>query len=152
MPARPSCCCTEAGATGGLWTRQLASLSDGFDVVALDIPGCGGSDDPPGPVSLDWYADAVAGLVTGLALGRAHLAGLSFGGGLALAVAQRHPGLVRSLVLVGAYAGWAGSLSPDEVAARLARLRDEMGRPPEEWADGYSASSSTPPSTPTTSR
>jgi pimeloyl-ACP methyl ester carboxylesterase len=27
---------------------------------------------------------------------------------------------VRSLVLVGAYAGWAGSLPPEEVAARLA--------------------------------
>ena len=77
--------------------------------------------------------------MTGLALGRVHLAGLSFGGGLALAVAQRHPGLVRSLVLVGAYAGWAGSLSPDEVAARVARLRAEMGRPPEEWADAYLA-------------
>src|SRR5688572_11911530 len=114
---------------GRSWTRELTSLSDGFDVVALDIPGCGGSDDPPRPVSLDWYADAVAAFVTGLALGRVHLAGLSFGGGLALAVAQRHPGLVRSLVLVGAYAGWAGSLSPEEVAARVARLRDEMGRP-----------------------
>ena len=106
-------------------------------MVALDIPGCGGSDDPPGPVSLDWYADAVADLVTGLALGRVHLAGLSFGGGLALATAVRHPGLVRSLVLVGAYAGWAGSLSADEVAARLARVRDEMDRPPQEWADAY---------------
>ena len=32
---------------------------------------------------------------------------------------QRHPAVPASLVLVGGYAGWAGSLPPDEVARRL---------------------------------
>jgi len=78
---------------GRLWTLQLASLSDHFDVVALDLPGCGGSDDPPGLVPLDWYADAVADLVTGLDLGPAHLAGLSFGGGRGIPTGDGSPPL-----------------------------------------------------------
>jgi hypothetical protein len=32
---------------------------------------------------------------------------------------RRHPAVPASLVLVGGYAGWAGSLTPDEVARRL---------------------------------
>ncbi|GAA2127604.1 alpha/beta fold hydrolase [Nocardioides bigeumensis] len=121
------------------WSHQLGSLSDDFDVLAFDVPGCGGSDDPPGPVPFAWYADAVADLIDTLDLGPVHLGGLSFGAGLALAFAQRYPAKVRSLVLAGAYAGWAGSLPADEVAARLTRLRGELARPPSEWADAYLA-------------
>ncbi|UOY02322.1 alpha/beta fold hydrolase [Blastococcus sp. PRF04-17] len=119
------------------WLPQLDSLSDEFDVIAWDAPGCGGSDDPARPATIAGYADAVADLVLGLGLGAAHLCGLSFGGGLALAVYREHPELVRSLVLVSAYAGWRGSLPPEEVAARLQRVRAELGRPPAEWIDGY---------------
>jgi pimeloyl-ACP methyl ester carboxylesterase len=66
-----------------------------------------------------------------------HLCGASFGGGLALAVYRRHPRVVRSLVLVSAYAGWRGSLPPEEVEARLARARGELDVPPAAWIDSY---------------
>jgi pimeloyl-ACP methyl ester carboxylesterase len=122
---------------GRSWRPQLAGLTDSFDVVAWDAPGCGGSDDPPGRTALADYADAVTGLVAALGIDRPHLDGLSFGGGLAVAVYQRHPELVRSLVLAGAYAGWKGSLPPDEVDARLRRVRLELDRPPAESIDGY---------------
>lgn len=122
---------------GRAWRPQLAGLGGGFDVIAWDAPGCGGSDDHSGQVALADYADAVADLIGALGLERAHLCGLSFGGGLAIAVYQRHPQLVRSLVLAGAYAGWKGSLPPDEVEARLRRVRAEVDRPPAEWMDGY---------------
>ncbi|MGY1829649.1 alpha/beta fold hydrolase [Geodermatophilus sp. SYSU D01180] len=122
---------------GREWRPQLEGLSDAFDVVAWDAPGCGASPDPPAGLPLTGYADAVAALVEGLDLGRVHLCGLSFGGGLALAVWQRHPEVVRSLVLVSAYAGWKGSLPPEEVEARLQRVLAEVDRPPAEWVDGY---------------
>lgn len=48
------------------------------------------------------YAD----MVTALGVERPHLGGLSFGGGLAIAVYERHPHMVRSLVLAAAYARW----------------------------------------------
>ena len=122
---------------GRAWRPQLTGLSDAFDVIAWDTPGCGGSDELPGRPMLADYADAVADLIVALDVGRAHLCGLSFGGGLALAVYQRHPELVRSLIAAGAYAGWKGSLAPEEVEARLTRVRAECERPPEEWIDGY---------------
>jgi len=83
------------------------------------------------------YADGVADLAAALELGPARVCGLSFGGGLALEVYRRHPRLVQSLVLASAYAGWRGSLPPEEVEARLARARSDLDRPPATWIDGY---------------
>lgn len=122
---------------GRAWGPQLEGLADGFDVIAWDAPGCGGSDDPPDRMALADYADAVADLLAALGIERPHLGGLSFGGGLAIAVYQRHPQLVRSLVLAGGYAGWKGSLPLEEVDARLRQVRAEAGRPPAAWLDGY---------------
>ena len=119
------------------WRPQLEALSDEFDVIAWDAPGCGGSDDPPIDFGMAGYADAVAGLADALDLGRPHLVGLSFGGGLALAVYERRPDLVGSLVLASAYAGWAGSLPKDEIDARLERMRTDVELPQQQWVESY---------------
>ncbi len=119
------------------WRRQLESLSDAWSVVAWDAPGCGGSSDPPATFGLGDYADCVAGLAAALGLERPHLGGLSFGAGLALAVYERHPQLPCSLVLAGAYAGWGGSLTPEEVEARLSRAVADAEKPPEQWVESY---------------
>ena len=124
---------------GRSWTPQLDSLAHEYDVVAWDAPGCGGSADPPADLRLADYADAVAALVSALGIGPVHLAGHSFGAGLAIEVYGRHRQLVRSLVLSGAYAGWRGSLPPDEVEARLNRALAELDRPPAEWVNSYLA-------------
>jgi pimeloyl-ACP methyl ester carboxylesterase len=124
---------------GRSWTPQLASLAQQYDVIAWDAPGCGGSADPAADLRLGDYADAVAALVRALGAGPVHLAGHSFGAGLAIEVYGRHRQLVRSLVLSGAYAGWRGSLPPAEVQARLHRGLAELDRPPAEWVDSYLA-------------
>jgi len=124
---------------GRSWNPQLASLAREYDVVAWDAPGCGGSADPAADLRLADYADAVAAVVRALGIGPVHLAGHSFGAGLAIDVYGRHRQLVRSLVLSGAYAGWRGSLPPAEVEARLNRAMAELDRPPAEWADSYLA-------------
>ena len=124
---------------GRSWAPQLETLAHEYDVIAWDAPGCGGSADPTGDLRLADYADAVAALVRALGAEPVHLAGHSFGAGLAINVYSRHPRLVRSLVLSGAYAGWRGSLSATEVEARLNRALAELARPPAEWVDGYLA-------------
>lgn len=97
------------------WRRQLDGLSDRFTVLAWDAPGAGGSADPPAAFGLAGYADCLAGFIDRLGLEQPHVAGLSFGGILALELYRRHPAIPATLLLASAYAGWAGSL-PAEVA------------------------------------
>lgn len=114
------------------WRLQLDSLADEFDVVAWDAPGFGGSSDPPERFPLSAFADSLAAFIGALGLERPHVVGLSFGGGLALELYRRHPAVPRSLVLAGAYAGWAGSLSPEVVEHRLQLFLRLSEREPEE--------------------
>jgi pimeloyl-ACP methyl ester carboxylesterase len=44
-----------------VWRRQLEGLSDEFDLVAWDTPGCGQSSDPPAPFRMPDYARCLAG-------------------------------------------------------------------------------------------
>jgi pimeloyl-ACP methyl ester carboxylesterase len=120
---------------GSTWSRQLEELSDEFTVVAWDAPGAGRSAAPPPSFRLGEYADCLAGFVGALGLDRPHVVGLSFGGALALELTRRHPAVPRSLVLAAAYAGWAGSLAPDEVAERIRLGLRVADLPPEEFAD-----------------
>ena len=119
------------------WRPQLKDLAADFTVIAWDAPGCGASSDPPETFRLPDFADCLAGFAAALELERPHVLGLSFGGGLALELYRRHPGLPRSLVLASAYAGWAGSLPPEVVEERLERGLRDAARPPEEVARDF---------------
>ena len=117
----------------GTWRRQIDELSDEFTVVAWDAPGMGRSSDPPASFRLPDYADCLAGFVEALGLGPPHVAGLSFGGGLALELYRRHRAIPASLVLAGAYAGWAGSLPPSVVEERLRQVLQLSDLPPDRF-------------------
>lgn len=114
------------------WRGQLEALADEFTVVAWDAPGCGGSFDPPDDFGLDGYAACLAGFIEALGLERPHVLGLSFGSCLALELFRRLPELPRSLVLVSAYAGWAGSLGREVADQRRQFFLKDADRPPDE--------------------
>lgn len=114
------------------WRRQLDGLGDDFTVVAWDAPGAGRSADPPASFGMAGYADCLAGFIDGLGLGTPHVAGLSFGGALALALVGRHPAVPATLVLASAYAGWAGSLPADVAEQRLRQAMALADLAPEE--------------------
>jgi pimeloyl-ACP methyl ester carboxylesterase len=122
-----------AAVDGRMWQPQLASLADEFTVVAWDEPGAGRSSDVPADFGLADYANCLAALVEALALGSAHLAGLSWGGTVVQELYRHDPGLVDTLILVDTYAGWKGSLPEDEVRARLAGVRQMLAAPAEEF-------------------
>jgi pimeloyl-ACP methyl ester carboxylesterase len=130
------------------WRREIDALSDEFTVVAWDAPGSGRSADPPESFRMADYADALAGFLDALGLVRPHVAGLSFGGALALELYGRHPAIPRTLVLAAAYAGWAGSLPPEVAEARLAQSLWLSERPPDAFVGAmiptlFSSSAST---------
>jgi pimeloyl-ACP methyl ester carboxylesterase len=120
-----------------VWQPQLDALVNDFTVVAWDAPGCGQSDDPPASFRLPEYADVLAGLVARLGLSPAYVLGHSFGGALVLELALRHRAAVAALIVVGGYAGWAGSLPDPEVERRLAFALDVADHLP----DGFEPTS-----------
>lgn len=101
------------------WRPQIEALADEFTVVAWDAPGAGRSSDPPDHFGMAGYADCLRVFIERVGLDRPHVAGLSFGGALALEFCRRHPAVPRSLILASAYAGWAGSLPAEVVDQRL---------------------------------
>lgn len=109
------------------WEPQL-ELADESTLVMWDAPGCGRSSDPPASFRMGDYAAVLARFVDVLGLERPHVVGVSFGAALALELYRRAPSLARSLVLASPYAGWAGSLPPEVVAARLAAGLESIER------------------------
>jgi pimeloyl-ACP methyl ester carboxylesterase len=118
---------------GRMWRPQLADLKDEFTVVAWDEPGAGRSSDVPADFGLPDYAHCLAALIEAVALGPAQVAGLSWGGTLALELYRHHPELVATLILVDTYAGWKGSLPEEEVRARVEGVGQMLAAPDEEF-------------------
>jgi pimeloyl-ACP methyl ester carboxylesterase len=82
---------------------QLPAYSERFRCIALDLPGTGESDKPPGPYSTESYAGQVAAFLGAIGVERAHVAGVSLGAAVAMHLAARHPDRVRSLSLHSAW-------------------------------------------------
>lgn len=120
-----------------IWEDELDRLSPQLDVVAWDAPGCGQSDDVPrGWLAADW-AGAASGFIAAVGLRSPTVAGLSLGSIIALLLARDHPTAVGSLVLVGAYAGWSGSLDADALAQRISSAQFTITHPVDDWADDF---------------
>ena len=88
------------------WAFQLPAYTEHFSCIAIDLPGSGESDKPPGPYSTDGHADQVAAFLGAIGIEQAHVAGMSFGAAVGIQLAARHPGRVRSLSL---HSGWHAS-------------------------------------------
>lgn len=86
---------------GWMWTAQAEALPDHHALVP-DLPGFGGSAHQPW-TDLATTADQVAEVVRERAHGgRAHVVGLSLGAVVGVALAARHPEVVRSVFASGA--------------------------------------------------
>lgn len=108
-----------AGDDHRIWRPQLDALAGELTVVAWDEPGAGRSSDLPPGFGIADFAQCLAALIEAQALGAVHLAGLSWGGTVALELYRHRPELVATLILADTYAGWKGSLPEDEVRARV---------------------------------
>lgn len=72
------------GASITAYAPVLSFLSQRFRVVAFDMPGVGGTDEPPAPMTLDDYVSFTLAVCRALSLESAVLVGHSHGGRIAL--------------------------------------------------------------------
>jgi pimeloyl-ACP methyl ester carboxylesterase len=90
-----------AGANSAMWMGDVASWSRHVRVYAVDVIGEPGRSAPSRPsLASEAYALWLDDVLRGLAVDRASIVGMSFGGWLALDYAIRRPARVDRLVLV----------------------------------------------------
>lgn len=97
-----------------MWREQLSGIT-GHHLIAPDLRGFGDSSEAPPPESIDAHADDLAELLDALEIPRAVVVGLSMGGYVALAMAERHRERLAGLVLMDTRAG------ADDAEARAGR-------------------------------
>lgn len=115
----------------------LAEALPGVRVIAPDLRGRGQSNELQGPAGMAAHADDLAAMYAALDLSPTLVVAHSMGAFVAVVLAQRHPELVRRLVLVdgGLPLTAPADLSPDELvaailgptAARLSMRFDNVG-------------------------
>jgi pimeloyl-ACP methyl ester carboxylesterase len=105
-----------------MWSATAAALPEGIRVIGVDLPGQGHSDLGGLPDSLDDAAEAVYRTLRDQGEGNAVVVGLSMGGYVALALAERHPGFVHGIGLVDTKA----TTDTDEARANRLRIAQEV--------------------------
>ncbi len=99
---------------GADWAAVTARLGPGADVLAPDRPGYGTGGPPASMVA---NADALADLLRRHEGPPAVVVGHSYGGGIAVLLAARHPALVAGLVLVASVGAEGSVVALDRVLA-----------------------------------
>ena len=88
------------GLQSAAWGPQIAALSDGHRVIALDMPGHGGSDPLREGATIEDFVDWCHQALDAMQLGAVNLAGHSMGAMIASGVAVTYPEQVRRVALL----------------------------------------------------
>lgn len=110
-----------------MWAPQREAFSESFRVIVPDLPGHGARRD--GSFDLEEGVETVADAVDRHADGPAYVVGLSLGGYVATAFANRHPESVEGLVLSSSSAnpvGHLGTLSKIVGGAALLASKSDL--------------------------
>ncbi len=92
-----------------IWRKIVPLLAKDYDVIAVDLLGCGDSDKPLGvSYAIKDHAERLYEFVVKLGLGAFHFVGHDLGGGMGQIFAVRHPELLQDLTLINtvAYDFW----------------------------------------------
>lgn len=100
-PARTAVFIHGLGGSSLNWTDLMFAMSEEITGYAIDLPGFGMSPPPrDGDYSPSGLARAIAEFIVAKDLGPVDLFGNSLGGAVALQLAARKPGLIRTLTLI----------------------------------------------------
>ncbi|MHA7134652.1 alpha/beta fold hydrolase [Oerskovia turbata] len=105
-----------------MWRDVAEALPNGVTVLAVDLPGAGQSPHGAEPASIEAAADGVVDAARAAGVQRAVVVGMSMGGYVALAVAERHPEFTAALGLVDT----KSTADTDEARANRLRIADAV--------------------------
>jgi pimeloyl-ACP methyl ester carboxylesterase len=127
------------------WATVHPTLAKDRQVIAVELQGHGHTADIDRPLTYEQMADDTAALLKHLNIEQADFFGYSMGGTVGLAVAIRHPKLVRKLAINGSHYGRLEdaydaeaakqfkSLPPDFAPAVLKDPYDKVAPDPKQW-------------------
>jgi 3-oxoadipate enol-lactonase len=127
QPVEPVVLIHGVAESGQAWFAWVPGLATRLRVLRLDLPGFGKSQ----PLSQEFALDAptLAGVVRGfldaLDVESAHVIGAKYGGAIAVALAETHPEVVRSLVIISSpmhSQQSGGAISMHSMRNRLAEI------------------------------
>jgi pimeloyl-ACP methyl ester carboxylesterase len=111
------------------WARthtDFDKVLDGYDAIALDLPGYGATPEPPGDWGSPEYAALVADVLRALPAPPV-LVGHSLGGRIGVHVAATYPELVEGLLLTGAPLIRVGEAAKPKAGYRVVRWLNRRG-------------------------
>jgi pimeloyl-ACP methyl ester carboxylesterase len=118
-------CVHGLGGTKASFLPTVNALADDYRVVAMDLPGFGESDKPIGaPYDAAWFARSVFAVMDALGIERAHIAGNSMGGRVAIEAGLTDRDRTDGLMLLSPALAW---LRPRRWAPLVRALRPELG-------------------------
>lgn len=123
------------GASTDHWRKNLAGLSEQFEVWAIDLLGFGRSGKPDWPYSGDLWRDQLHDFITEVIGQPAVLAGNSLGGYVSLCVAAQRPESAAGLVLInsaGPFTDIQGTTKPDPLREVMGKVVQTLFR--QDWA------------------
>jgi pimeloyl-ACP methyl ester carboxylesterase len=127
------------------WATAYPTLAKDRQVIALELQGHGHTADIDRPLTYEQMADDTAALLEHLKIEQADIFGYSMGGNVALAMAIRHPTLVRKVAINGSHYGKIEdaydpetlkqfkSLSSDFAPKVLKDPYDKVAPDPKQW-------------------
>lgn len=127
------------GMQSAAWAPQIEKFATNYHVIALDMPGHGGSDPLPPGSQLPDYVAWCQSVLKALDLGAVNLAGHSMGALIAGGMAATHPELVQRVALLnGVFL--RGNVAKSAVLARAADIsggKIDLEAPLARWFDGH---------------
>ncbi len=127
-PSRPPLLLVHGfGASTDHWRKNIAELSQDFEVWAIDLLGFGRSQKADAPYSANLWRDQVQDFITQVIGRPAVLAGNSIGGYTVMAVAAAYPDSVKGVVLLNSVGGFQ-TKTAQPLAPKPDPLRQAVGK------------------------
>jgi pimeloyl-ACP methyl ester carboxylesterase len=114
-----------------VWATNYPTLARGRQIILIDMQGHGRTADINRPFSFEQMADDTAALLKHLKIEQADVFGYGMGGTIGLALAIRHPGLVRRLAICSAVYRPVEESYPKDVLDAFREMTPERFAPKE---------------------